>query len=147
MMPEPTTAASSKAFPSASAPRRRARLGSSSGDAADVIEFTLQGETAQPRDGKIAKTIQPISNLAKHLKEEGALLHLATLEAGRIGKLQCAVIGWPGQTGQTSPAAASQTVMTKSILGASSLANSSQLFERKPAVGRWAIRSVSSVKG
>ncbi len=27
---------------------------------------------------------------------------------------QCAVIGWPGQTGQTSPAALSQTVMTKS---------------------------------
>ena len=48
---------------------------------------------------------------------------------------QCAVIGWPGQTGQASPAALSQTVKTKSITGASGAANSSQLFERKPSVG------------
>ena len=31
---------------------------------------------------------------------------------------QCAVIGWPGQTGHASPAALSQTVKTKSIFGA-----------------------------
>ena len=48
---------------------------------------------------------------------------------------QCAVIGWPGQTGQLSPAALSQTVNTKSITGASGAANSSQLFERMPSVG------------
>src|ERR1700687_1914567 len=34
---------------------------------------------------------------------------------------QCAVIGWPGHTGQDSPAALSQTVKTKSIAGASGL--------------------------
>ena len=48
---------------------------------------------------------------------------------------QCAVIGWPGHTGQDSPAALSQTVKTKSITGASLRANSSQLFERKSSVG------------
>ena len=45
---------------------------------------------------------------------------------------QCAVIGWPGQTGQVSPAALSQTVNTKSSGGAPGLANSFQDFERKP---------------
>ena len=39
----------------------------------------------------------------------------------------------PGQTGQTSPAAWSQTVMTRSILGASGPANSSQDLLRAPA--------------
>ena len=47
---------------------------------------------------------------------------------------QCAVIGWPGQTGQASPAALSQTVNTKSSAGAPGLANSSHDFERKPDV-------------
>ena len=52
--------------------------------------------------------------------------------AAGSGTPQCAVIGWPGQTGQASPAALSQTVKTKSICGAPGRANSSQLFERKP---------------
>ena len=45
---------------------------------------------------------------------------------------QCALIGWPGQTGQTSAAALSQTVNTKSSTGAPGAVNSSQLFERRP---------------
>src|SRR5690606_480128 len=36
---------------------------------------------------------------------------------------QCAVTGWPGQTGHASPAALSQTVMIRSIGGASAVAN------------------------
>src|SRR3546814_20940737 len=47
---------------------------------------------------------------------------------------QCAVIGWPIHTGHVSPAALSQTVKMKSNCGASGTANSSQLFERMPAV-------------
>jgi hypothetical protein len=43
-------------------------------------------------------------------------------------------MGWPGQTGQTSFLALSQTVKTKSSLGAPGPANSSQLFERSPCV-------------
>ena len=39
---------------------------------------------------------------------------------------------WPGQIGQVSFAASSQTVNTKSSLGAPGAANSSQDFERKP---------------
>ena len=44
------------------------------------------------------------------------------------GKPQCAVTGAPGQYGQASPAALSQTVMTKSIFGGSGAANTSQLL-------------------
>ena len=43
---------------------------------------------------------------------------------------QCAVIGWPGQIGQTSFAALSQTVKTKSSSGAPGAANSSHDFDR-----------------
>ena len=46
----------------------------------------------------------------------------------------CARMGAPGQYGQISPAALSQTVKTKSICRASSPANSSQLLERRPSV-------------
>src|ERR1700694_1875785 len=44
-------------------------------------------------------------------------------------------MGWPGHTGQTSLAALSQTVKTKSIWGASGFANSSQHLLRRPSVG------------
>ena len=47
------------------------------------------------------------------------------------GTPQCAVIGWPGQTGQSSAAALSQTVKTKSKCGAPNEVNSSHDFERK----------------
>ena len=49
---------------------------------------------------------------------------------------QCAVMGWPGQTGQISLAALSQTVKTKFILGASGFANSLQLLLRNPSAGK-----------
>src|SRR3546814_12154305 len=48
---------------------------------------------------------------------------------------QCAVTGWPGQIGHTSPATLSHTVITISISGAPAVANSSQLFERRCSVG------------
>jgi hypothetical protein len=47
---------------------------------------------------------------------------------------QCAVIGWPGQNGQVSPAALSQTVKTKSSGGAPATANSFHDFERSSEV-------------
>ena len=48
---------------------------------------------------------------------------------------QWAVIGWPGQTGQVSPAALSQTVNTKSSCGTPVPENSSQFLERKWSEG------------
>src|SRR6185312_630478 len=52
------------------------------------------------------------------------------------GTPQCAVTGDPNQTGQVSPAALSQTVITKSMVGAPSLANSSHDLLRKPSAGQ-----------
>lgn len=60
---------------------------------------------------------------------------------------QCAVIGCPGHTGQTSAAAESQTVNTKSIRGAPPFANSSQLLLRNPSVESPANFSCSNAKG
>jgi hypothetical protein len=47
---------------------------------------------------------------------------------------QWAVMGWPGQKGQASLAALSQTVKTKSMRGALGAANSSQDLLRRPVV-------------
>src|SRR5271154_2881769 len=58
------------------------------------------------------------------------------LTAAGSGMPQWAGLGWPGQMGQTSPAALSQTVKTKSRRGAPGLANSSQGLLRRPAVGK-----------
>src|SRR5713226_4269929 len=66
---------------------------------------------------------------------------------GGSGTLHCTVIGWPGHTGQTSLAALSQTVKTKSSFGAPGLANSSQLLLRKPELGRCAASSCRSASG
>ena len=44
--------------------------------------------------------------------------------------------GAPGQIGQASLAAESHTVMTPWIPGAPASANTSQLFELKPSIGR-----------
>ena len=69
-----------------------------------------------------------------------------TIDEGS-GKPQCAVTGWPGHTGQTSAAALSQTVNTKSSLGASRRENSSHDFERNPSVGYLSWFNRSSAKG
>ena len=62
-------------------------------------------------------------------------LDLRTLDRGWVLDAPMGVTGWPGQYGQASPAALSQTVNTKSITGASGPANSSQDFERSPSMG------------
>src|SRR5688500_15252734 len=61
--------------------------------------------------------------------------------------IRCAVIGCPGQIGHISPAALSQTVKTKSSLGAPALANSSQLFERKPLASMRFFANSSTANG
>ena len=67
--------------------------------------------------------------------------------AAGSGIPQCAVIGWPGHTGHTSFAALSQTVKTKSRLGAPGCANSSQLLLRSPVVGKCAASSCRNASG
>ena len=60
---------------------------------------------------------------------------------------QCALIGWPGQTGHISAAALSQTVNTKSSMGAPGPVNSSQLLERRPWVLKLRFCSKRRAKG
>ena len=48
---------------------------------------------------------------------------------------QCAVIGWPGQTGQALAGGVVADGEDEIDCGASGSANSLQLFERKPSVG------------
>ena len=60
---------------------------------------------------------------------------------------QCAVIGWPGQTGHTSAAALSQTVNTNCIGGASGDENSFQLLLRRCSVGSRLRSSVAIASG
>jgi hypothetical protein len=57
--------------------------------------------------------------------------------AAGSGTPQWAVIGWPGQTGQLSLAALSQTVNTKSSSGAPGRVNSSQSFDRAKPVSKF----------
>src|SRR5690606_33978308 len=67
--------------------------------------------------------------------------------AAGSGTPQWAVIGWPGQTGQASLAALSQTVKTKSRWGAPAAANSSQFLLRSPAVDSRFFSSSSRANG
>ena len=85
------------------------------------------------RSGRCAKTL-------------AYLAALPSTVAGS-GTPQCAVIGWPGHTGQISPAALSQTVNTKSSGAAPGCANSSQLLLRRPSIGIRFARRNSSAKG
>src|SRR5688500_17043827 len=60
---------------------------------------------------------------------------------------QGAVTGLPGQMGQGSPAAASQTVKRNSRSAAPGAANSSQLLDRSPSVGKPRSRRISIAMG
>src|ERR1700739_1475191 len=60
---------------------------------------------------------------------------------------QCAVIGWPGHTGQTSLAALSQTVNTKSSLGVPAREYSSQELLCNPLCGTCPASNCRSVSG
>jgi hypothetical protein len=96
---------------------------------ADLFKLALQGEFAQVFD---RQTDEDRNALIEHpeavVEGEAALSSLPVALAGS-GWPQCVLIGWPG-LGQTSFAASSQTVKTKSSGGASCVANSSQFLER-----------------
>ena len=134
MIPEPTTAATRNAVPmnsAASTARSEVFI------ACRSVNFLLDCKLA--RGWKAAGTgterDSAVENRERLTKRALDLLRRSLTAAGS-GTPQCAVIGWPGHNGQTSFAALSQTVKTKSIFGASGFANSSQLLLRKPAVER-----------
>ena len=77
----------------------------------------------------------------KRIAESRCISSAVPCTAAGSGTPQCAVMGCPGHTGQTSFAALSQTVKTKSSGGAPGCANSSQLLLRGPLAGMWASSS------
>jgi len=87
------------------------------------------------------------SNVEKASRNARSICSGVPVAAAGSGTPQCAVTGWPGQTGQTSFAALSHTVKTKSIFGAVGFANSSQLLLRKSTVGSFAVSSIFSALG
>ena len=83
--------------------------------------------------GRLVKSLIRVSSSLRALRNANAFSASVPSAAAGSAIPQCAVIGFPGQTGQTSPAALSQTVKIKSIDGAPGAANSSQLLLRKPS--------------
>ena len=72
-------------------------------------------------------------------------VRLRSLPPRRIGQTPMRVIGWPGQIGQTSLAALSQTVKTKSSSGAP---GAGELLPRfRPRVARIVVEPDLAVRG
>jgi len=98
---------------------------------ADVVEFFLQSEPVESCQRQTKKQADAaVENEERFAESRSTSAALPRTTAGS-GTPQWAVIGCPGQTGQTSCAALSQTVKTKSSFGESGFANSSQDLLRK----------------
>src|SRR5581483_2433462 len=99
------------------------------------------------RKGRLTKTemrFDSMRNVSANAKRTCASSPVA---AAGSGTPQCAVIGCPGQNGQVSPAALSQTVKTKSSGVAPGPLNLFQLLERNPPTSKSSLRRRSSVYG
>ena len=92
----------------------------------DVIPRIIPKREWQQLEAGLRQRVNALNRFVHDVYHEQAIV--------RADVPQCAVIGWPGQNGQVSPAALSQTVNTKSSGGAPGLANSFQDFERNCAV-------------
>jgi hypothetical protein len=66
--------------------------------------------------GGLVKSLIRVSSSLRALRNANAFSASVPWAAAGSAIPQCAVIGFPGQTGQTSPAALSQTVKIKSEL-------------------------------
>ena len=104
----------------------------------DLINFALDGfalmRSCDDR-GKARNKLIRLSRIENASRKARSICSCVPTTAAGSGTLHRAVKGCPGQTGHASSAALSHTVKTKCILGASGLANSSQLLLRSPSVG------------
>jgi hypothetical protein len=117
-------------------------------DATDTVGLTLHHEPVELIERKRCEQLDPGIEASERIAKGCLALRLGALDCCRVRNApQCAVIGWPGHGGQTSLAALSQTVITKSITGESWSANPSQLLERRPSVGSFIERNRSSTLG
>jgi hypothetical protein len=102
--------------------------------AADLLEPPLQAQPIEAVDRQRRENSNALMQHPVRILERKRDLGRGAFGFGWIGNAPMRVIGWPGHTGQTSPAALSQTVKAKSSAGAPGWANSFHDFERKPDV-------------
>src|SRR5208283_4543600 len=107
----------------------------------------LRARALRLASGRLRNKAMRRSRVTKASRKARSIWSGVPTAAAGSGTPQCAVTGWPGQRGQTSAAALSQTVKTKFIRGAPGLANSSQLLLRRPATGKPATSSCFSASG
>ena len=79
---------------------------------ADLVEPFLQGEPADAGERQAGEDRDAGVEHAVGLGED-VISASGPVAAAGSGTPQCALMGWPGQVGQTSAAALSQTVKTK----------------------------------
>ena len=113
------------------APVRRLRPSS---QMADFVDLSLDRQPIERFEPQAGEELDAVFEREIGSRKALRLSASAPSTAAGSGTPQWAVTGLPGQTGQTSLAAWSQTVKTKSICGAPGLANSSQLLLRSPLV-------------
>jgi hypothetical protein len=101
---------------------------------ADPIDLSFDRQLVEARQRQTQKQSDAALEGYKRVAKRSHQRRLVFARISGVGNSQCAVIGWPGHTGQVSFAAESQSVNTKSILGAPGAANSSQLLLRNPSV-------------
>jgi hypothetical protein len=139
-IPEPITVAANSIDPrpSATSAPRNTLDGLRSGIALpNGTQLRLQRHAIERVDRQTREEFDSSFKLFQSLAEGKRLVGISAFNRRGVCNSQCAVIGFPGQTGQTSPAALSHTVKIKSIGGAPGAANSSQLLLRKPSAGRF----------
>src|SRR5262249_1483739 len=105
----------------------------------DSVSSELMGRLT-----KIEIRFESMRNVSANASRTSASLPLA---AAGSGTPQWAVIGWPGQKGEASPAALPQTVKTKFKGVAPGPLNSRQLFERTALTSKFILRRRSSAYG
>jgi hypothetical protein len=114
---------------------------------ADLIELLLKRELAQFVKRQAHEDADALIEHAETIGEGERLRGFRSLCLAGSAKPQWAVMGWPGQMGQASLAASSQTVNTKSSCGASGPANWSQDLERSFEMSKFDLRSTASASG
>jgi hypothetical protein len=97
-------------------------------DAADLFEMRNQYQTVELHNRQCQKQIDAALQHAEGFVKATTISASLPVAVQGPGMPQWAVIGWPGQIGQGSPAASSQTMNTKWRSGASGCAKSIQDF-------------------
>jgi hypothetical protein len=98
----------------------------------DVVDLSLERQLAELLDRKSKEQADPPVEDEECVTVSTLNVSCSAFNSGGIGNAQMGSHWLPGQTGQTSFAALSQTVKTKSSLGESGFANSSQGLLRAP---------------